>query len=361
MRTHWQKQPLLIRQAWPGVQPPVSRPAMFALAAQDDVESRLVVHHGTGKADWTLRRGPLQRRQLPPLGQPGWTLLVQGLDTHVDAARAMLERFRFVPDARLDDVMLSWASDGGGVGPHVDGYDVFLLQISGRRRWRIAPPGDRAFVPDLPLRILQHFEPTQEWLLEPGDMLYLPPLWAHDGVAEGADCMTCSVGFRVPARDALADDLLQRLADSDSDGPYYRDPAQRATTDPARIPAALQRFALEAVHKRLSRPEALHRALGESMTEPKPHVWFPPGEPWTQAEGVVLDRRTRMMYDDENVYINGESVRAKGVDARLARALADERRLPAAACRRFSPAARALIAEWVLDGWAHPLPPADSA
>ena len=135
---------------------------------------------------------------MPPLAQPGWTLLVQGLDLHLQAAHELLSRFRFVPDARLDDLMLSYASDGGGVGPHLDSYDVFLIQVHGRRRWRIGRAKDRSLVDGLPLKILRHFEPEHEWLLEPGDMLYLPPLWAHDGVAVG-ECMTASVGFRAPA------------------------------------------------------------------------------------------------------------------------------------------------------------------
>jgi 50S ribosomal protein L16 3-hydroxylase len=204
MRRHWQKRPLLVRQAWPGVQPPLSRQALFALAAHDDVESRLVTRNG---AAWTVRHGPLPRRALPPLARPGWTLLVQGLDLHVAAAAEMRARFRFVPDARLDDLMASWASPGGGVGPHVDSYDVFLLQVEGRRRWRVAPPGDAGFIDGLPLKILSRFEPQHDWLLEPGDLLYLPPGWGHDGVADGGDCVTCSVGFRAPAADELARDF----------------------------------------------------------------------------------------------------------------------------------------------------------
>ena len=131
MRRHWEKKPLLVRQAWPGIQPPVTRAQVFQLAGSEDVESRLVVRSGGG---WQVRQGPLPRRALPPVAQPQWTLLVQGLDLHVDAARALLQPFRFIPEARLDDLMISWASDGGGVGPHVDAYDVFLLQVAGRRR-----------------------------------------------------------------------------------------------------------------------------------------------------------------------------------------------------------------------------------
>jgi 50S ribosomal protein L16 3-hydroxylase len=133
----------------------------------------------------------------------------------------------------------SWCrgpAPNGGVGPHIDDYDVFLIQVHGRRRWRVGPVADPSWVPDAPLKRLQHFEPTEDWVLEPGDMLYLPPRWAHDGVAEGGDCMTCSAGFKVPGQDELARDLLQRLAEDDDAGPgrLYRDASQPATAQPAR-------------------------------------------------------------------------------------------------------------------------------
>ena len=164
-------------------------------------------------AGWQLKHGPFARTAFPPFKQKRWTLLVQGVDLHLDAAHELLQRFRFVPDARLDDLMISWASDGGGVGPHFDSYDVFLLQASGQRHWRIGRQKDLSLEPNVPLKILSNFEPEEEHLLNPGDMLYLPPRWAHDGVAVGDDCMTYSVGFRVPQRGGLAGELLQRMAD----------------------------------------------------------------------------------------------------------------------------------------------------
>ncbi|MDE2080867.1 MAG: cupin domain-containing protein [Burkholderiales bacterium] len=350
MARHWQKQPLLVRQAWPGVQPPLGRAALFALAARDDVESRLVVREA---GVWRVRQGPLPRRALPPLGRAGWTLLVQGLDGHVEAAHEMLARFRFVPDARLDDLMVSWASDGGGVGPHVDSYDVFLLQVQGRRRWRVGRVRDPAFEPDAPLKLLRHFEPSDDWLLEPGDMLYLPPRWGHDGVAVGGDCVTCSIGFRAPAADELARELLLRLADAiDAPGALYRDPAQAATATPGAVPAPLRAFAQAALARCLADPQALARALGEVLTEPKPQVWFQAGVR-TPAAGLALDRATRMLYDERHVFINGEAFAASGRDARLLRRLADERRLGAPAVAGFSAPAHTLLAEWLQAGWLH--------
>ena len=250
MRRHWQKRPLLVRQALPGIAAPLSRKALFALAAAQGVESRLVQRRGDA---WTLRHGPLPRRALPPLGQPGWTLLVQGLDLHVQAAHDLLSLFDFMPSARLDDLMLSYASDGGGVGPHVDSYDVFLLQVQGRRRWRVGRSSDRRFVDGLPLKILRRFEPRHDWLLEPGDMLYLPPLWAHDGVAEGGDCMTASIGFRAPARAELARELLARMSEDVEPGSnevLYRDTGQPATDHPGEIPAAEPSFRTSAFSRR---------------------------------------------------------------------------------------------------------------
>jgi len=353
MRRHWQKTPCLIRQAVPDVQSPVERSALFALAARDDVESRLVAQAGER---WTLRHGPFTRRQIPPRSRPGWTLLVQGLDLHVPAARTLLDAFRFLPEARMDDLMISYASDGGGVGPHLDSYDVFLLQVNGRRRWRVGPVRDASLVPDMPVKLLANFHPTEEWLLEPGDMLYLPPRWGHDGVAVGDDCMTCSIGFRTPTPTELARDVLQRLTDAleaPGDEPHYRDPAGAATATPGLIPQALQHFAQKAVVDALNDANSLACALGESLTEPKSIVWFDGGGTLDQGQGVRLDARTRMMYDARHVFINGESFRASGRDARLMRALADERVLAARAVAQLGGDAFELLADWVEAGWIH--------
>jgi 50S ribosomal protein L16 3-hydroxylase len=352
MRRHWQKKPLLVRQAVPGGIALIERQRLFELAGHDEVESRLVRRDG---ARWTLQQGPLKRASLLPLKRREWTLLVQGLDLHLPAARALLDRFRFVPDARLDDLMLSYASDGGGVGPHVDSYDVFLLQAQGRRRWQIGRVRAPELVAGAPLKILANFEPEQSFLLEPGDMLYLPPGWAHDGVADG-ECMTCSIGFRAGGRDELGREVLQRLldaTDADMPGPLYRDSAQPATETPGRIPEALQAFATEAVARLLANPAALACALGEVLSEPKRGVWFDtaPGADAAQSLGVALDQRTRMMYDARHVFINGESFRAAGRDARLMRRLADLRRLEPGECAQLSVEAKALLDDWLDAGW----------
>lgn len=390
MRRHWQKKPLLVRQAIPGFQPFLNRPALCKLAAREQVESRLIVQHEQG---WNMQKGPFAARSLPPLAQPGWTLLVQGVDLHESAGHALLQQFRFVPDARLDDLMISFATPGGGVGPHFDSYDVFLLQASGRRRWKISRQKDLTLQPDVPLKVLQNFEADEEFVLEAGDMLYLPPRYAHDGIAEAsvdgrgkpADCMTYSIGFRSPAEDELAAELLHRLVEFGEDAQadaadeadsgrasaprLYRDPAQPATATPAALPEGLADFAAQAVLQALKDPLALGCALGEYMTEPKPSVWFDePLEPWdAQAaeagqSGIELDARTRMLYDNNHVFINGESYRAKGADARLMRRLADQRNLSGRELRKAGPSAIELLGDWHDAGWLHQaVPQAPSA
>lgn len=391
MRRHWQRKPLVVRQAIPGMRPMVTRAALFKLASQASVESRLITQRPAiktgrsgGKTDspWQMQSGPFTSRALPSVTQPGWTLLVQGVDTHDAGVHALLQQFRFVPDARLDDVMISYASSGGGVGPHFDSYDVFLLQASGRRRWRISQQKDLTLQEGVPLKILKNFQADEELVLEAGDMLYLPPGYAHDGLAvaadgtSAADCMTYSIGFRAPARNELASELLHRLADfsvnDEGDGKgcadrpvksatsLYKDPRQPATPHPAQLPDALLAFAQKSVADALKDPLALACTLGEYLTEPKGSVWFDegPSDGWTAASGCQLDARTRMMYDEQHLFINGESHRAKGADAALMRKLADQRHLTVLELRRASRAALGLLEEWADAGWLHALPTA---
>jgi 50S ribosomal protein L16 3-hydroxylase len=348
MRHYWQRQPLLVRSSRTTLSTLPSRAQLFALAALEDVESRLVARTPRGR--WTLQHGPFTRRSLPALSEPRWTLLVQGVDLHDEAVHALLREFRFLPCTRVDDVMISWASKDGGVGPHVDSYDVFLLQTRGRRRWRISKQRDLALDNRAPLKILRRFVPTREHVLEPGDLLYLPPGWAHEGVALDDDCITCSIGMRSPQRGALAAEIAQRLADAAVDPGLYRDAGQPATATPASIQPRLAAFAAEAVQKLVTR-DAVARALGEVLSEPKAHVWFRRNASRWRAGAMALDRQTRMLYDTRHVFINGEAVAAHGRDGTLLRKLADDRALDARSARRASGAAKRLLAEWFAAGW----------
>jgi len=356
MHRHWQRAPLLARGAFPGFVSPIEPARLFELAASDDVESR-TVQSSDGR--WSLAHGPFDR--LPPRRRAGWTLLVQGVDLHDDAVAALMARFRFVPDARVDDLMISFATDGGGVGPHVDQYDVFLLQARGTRRWRIAPPGDASLVPGVPLKLLANFQPTEEWLLEPGDMLYLPPGWGHDGTAVG-ECMTFSIGFRAPSRREFLSAFLAAAADEPGGpDPRFSDRGRAPTATPGRLPDDLA----DRLHgwARDWRPSAaqVDRFIGCWLTEPKPQVWFETPAPLAAArleraaarEGLRLDRRTRMAWRGATVYVNGEAHDAPVAARRWLRRLADRRLLAAAECPRAfaAPGVAAMLGAWHDAGW----------
>ncbi|MBN3762831.1 cupin domain-containing protein [Burkholderia sp. Ac-20365] len=363
MRRYWQKKPLLIRQAIPDIAAPLSRDELFDLADQDEVESRLITHF---RNKWQLEHGPFAADELPSVKQRAWTLLVQGADLHNDRARALLDRFRFVPDARLDDLMISYATDGGGVGPHFDSYDVFLLQVHGKRRWRVGAQRDLSLQPGLPLKVLQHFEPEEEWVLEPGDMLYLPPHIAHDGVAEG-ECMTCSIGFRAPSTSELAAQFLYYLAErgeaagSPDATALYRDPQQPAVAKPAALPAALVDRVGAILAKIDWSEKDVSSFLGTYLSEPKPSVVFDaPERPLDEArfikraskDGVRLDRKTVLLYDNRSYYLNGEESRLSGVKSWVIE-LADNRYLSA---KRFVTLSQhssmtSLLHEWYRAGW----------
>jgi 50S ribosomal protein L16 3-hydroxylase len=355
MRRYWQKKPLLIRQAVPLMAPLLSRQALFALAQSQDVESRLVIQDASSQ-QWRMRSGPFGKRSLPSLKQSHWTLLVQGVDLHDDQVAALRDQFRFVPDARLDDVMISYATDQGGVGPHFDSYDVFLLQVKGQRRWRISQQKDLTLRDDTPLKILRQFKAEETWVLNPGDMLYLPPHCAHEGVALG-ECMTYSIGFKAYGPQALAQALLPRIADMQEalSTALYRDPQQVAASHPAHIPAQLQQFAQQAIAKVLSDKLASHNALGEWLSEPKEQVWFEAQPQHNLRNGVRLDRKTKMLYDDKCVYVNGESWRCAGADAKTLRHLANTKSLESRHVQLAGESLLALLQDWQEAGWLHPL------
>ena len=267
LEQYWQKQPLLIRGALPDITAPLAIDALLDLACESNVISRLITVP-RADANWSLRRGPFAPRDFETLPPHGWTLLIQEADRHVEACAALLERFRFVPNWRVDDLMVSYATDGGGVGPHIDRYDVFLIQAQGRRRWRIAdePLKDERLVSGVELPVLAEFEHDREWVLEPGDMLYLPPRIAHEGVAVG-ECVTCSAGFRVPDPRELCAGFLRQLAPSLFDEIRYSDPDPDFPEHAGEIPAAARRRLRESA-RQLFAGEAFDNWVGRFLTQP---------------------------------------------------------------------------------------------
>lgn len=358
MRRHWQRKPLMIRQAIPGFAPPLDPEQLIELASDDAVESRLVTRR---RGLWALEHGPFEPGEVPALTRRDWTLLVQGVDLHSDAAHALLARFRFVPDARLDDLMISLAGDGGGVGPHVDSYDVFLLQAWGRRRWRIGPVRQPRLVEGLPLKILDGFEPDQEWVLEPGDMLYLPPGWGHDGIADGP-CMTCSIGFRAPSRHEFLSAFLAEAADAPGGpDPRFGDRGRAPAASPGRLPDDLAATLSGWAREWRPDPARVDEFVGRYLTEPKPSVWFDSPAPMTlerfarsaRRQGLRLDRRSRMAWRGARLYLNGEAFAASAADRTLLRRFADRQALDAADLQALDPSAPVfgLLHQWRNSGW----------
>jgi len=357
MRRHWQRRPFMARQALPHFVSPIEPAQLFAMAASDEVDSKLV---SAFEGRWALQRGPIVR--LPARRKPGWSLLVNGVDRHDDAMSALMQRFRFVPDARLDDLMVSFATDGGGVGPHVDSYDVFLLQARGKRRWRISPPGDARLVSGAPLKLLAQFEATESWLLEPGDMLYVPPGWGHEGVADG-ECMTFSIGFRAPSRHEFLTAFLSAASDSPAGpDPRFSDRGRVAAQRPGELPADLVGQLQTWARTWRPTPAEIDRFIGGYLTEPAPSVWFDgPERPLTDAafkrastaSGLRLDRCTRMAWRGTRLFLNGECIEAQTGIRRWLKRLADERSLSAAeAGAALEHAALAdLLQDWHAAGW----------
>jgi 50S ribosomal protein L16 3-hydroxylase len=288
LRRHWQKRPLLVRGAIPGFRDPITPAGLLDLAARPGVESRLVLGRG-GRRPWQVVPGPLPRALRRRLAPSHWTVLVQGVDAHVPAVADIVERFDFLPRWRVDDVMISLAAPQGSVGPHVDSYDVFLLQGRGRRRWRIARRFEEACRTGLDLRILRRFRAEDEWVLGPGDMLYLPPGVAHHGIAL-EECLTYSIGFRAPAEADLVAAFLHRLVGAADRQRLYRDPDLAAAREPGEIsPAALARLRAIVVRGATVRTDEFVRFAGEHLTEARADG---PKRP-RRVEAVVLGRALR--------------------------------------------------------------------
>lgn len=315
----WQRRPLLMRQALAGTPSPLSPDELAGLACDPDIESRIVLQHD-GKS-WEVRHGPFDVEDFADLPSSNWTLLVQDVDKWVPEVHALIDHFDFVPTWRIDDVMVSYAADGGGVGPHTDAYDVFLVQLHGRRRWRLsfAVYGEDDLVPGLEQRVLQRFETDVDWTLEPGDILYLPPGVAHWGTACG-DCMTYSLGFRSPSQRELASDWLQDVVERAGDR-RLADPDDVAARHAAEIsPRAVgdARSLIDELAEEAS--DAFPAWLGRYFTEPKPQFQLdPPPQPWNErrlqqalASGETLERHpwariawTRQADDTIRLFCNG--------------------------------------------------------
>lgn len=366
MKEDWHIRPRLFRQAFPGFEPLCDFDTIAEMASDEDIESRFIEH---SKSGWALQNGPFD--ELPPMTKKAWTVLVQGIDHHLPEAYDLLQLFRFIPDARLDDVMLSLASDGGGVGPHYDSYDVFLLQMHGKRRWKIGPLQNMDLEEGVPLKILKNFEPTEEFVLEPGDMLYLPPNYGHDGVAEGI-CSTLSIGFRAPTQAEVLSGILRDMADHIDNNPamqsaLFSDPRRGIQKNPSELPDDLLNFGARLFAEFTPEMPQIQRSLGCLLTEPKPHVYFvnntedqeiPEIIGVLKERGIALSMKTKMLFKDKFFYINGEAVNPTGdITVKQLQMLANQREMDTSAATEAlkNPEFQYFLLGFVKAGWVETL------
>ncbi len=357
LRDYWQKKPLLIRQAVPGFKGLLDPQQLIDLACEEDVQARIVTQQ---RGKFGLQYSPFTAQDFGSFGKTHWSVLVQGVNHFLPSATELLKQFAFIPHARLDDLMVSYAPKGGGVGPHFDPYDVFLLQGLGHRHWQISTQADKTLIEGAPLRVLKDFKVEQEWVLEAGDMLYLPPHCAHNGIAED-DCMTYSIGFRTPAYQELAEQFLVYLQDRISIEGMYADPNLKLQKHPAEIGPEMLQQVSDAIKQVRWDDEDVANFLGCYLSEPKPHIFFDaPAKPLSESRfvqalntrGVALDRKTQMQCHGSTVFINGESHPVSKAAYRSLRELADSRGMPAS--DKVPPVVIALLYEWYLDGYLAP-------
>lgn len=307
LRDYWQKKPLLIRQALPGFTPPLDINELAGLALEETVESRLVMEQGP-ESPWQLFNGPFEEKFLQELPEKDWTLLVQAVDHLLPEVGELLKAFDFLPSWRVDDLMISYAPEGGSVGPHFDYYDVFLLQASGQRRWQLGQDCDESspLRTDTQLKILTDFEANEEqdWVLEPGDLLYLPPQLAHWGTSLSQDCTTWSVGFRALSAEEILCGVADFIGETLQEDLRYTDADIKLPEHPAVIDDAALVRVKNLLNQVMDNPAALSEWFGRAMTQTKyPDQLIPQEDPWTSATLHEL------LEDDEPVLVVAEGSR----------------------------------------------------
>jgi 50S ribosomal protein L16 3-hydroxylase len=357
LKEYWHKKPLLIRGAMPKFKGFLTPNELAGLACEEDVQSRLISYV---KKQWKLEQGPFAEKRFAKLPERDWTLLVQSVNHHLQEANDVLQQFDFIPYARLDDLMVSYAPDGGGVGPHFDSYDVFLLQGCGQRLWRISEQEDLSLVEGAPLRILQSFKTEQVFTLSAGDMLYLPPHVAHWGIAIG-DCMTYSIGFRAPSAQELAGEFLNYLQEHRALSGMYTDPNLALQEHPAEIGDGMIKQVSSMLDGLKWNDADVADFLGQYLSEPKSHVVFDAPKNITlqafdkrmRIHGIQLSFKSQLLKLGKAFYLNGEIVHLDAKSESLMMKLADLRTLSSedlSLPSKLSEDFIALMHDWYLAG-----------
>ncbi|WP_290702903.1 cupin domain-containing protein [Amphritea sp.] len=305
LRDYWQKKPLLVRNAFPDLEAPVGADELAGLSLEEDVESRLVVQSPDG-ADFDIKHGPFDEATFTSLPETHWTLLVQAVDHWVPEASDIVEQFRFIPNWRFDDLMVSFASQGGGVGPHYDNYDVFLIQTQGKRRWEVGGFFDQNSPrrPNTPVMIMTEWEPEFNWVLEPGDMLYIPPQVGHNGIGESDDCMTYSVGFRAPSHAEIMRSFTDFVGEKLTSESRYTDPDLTLQDNSGEItPQAINKVR-QIFTDYLADDAKLGQWLGQYVTDPKY-----PDLDQAPEEAITTDQLRTALNESDLYFVRNEGAR----------------------------------------------------
>jgi 50S ribosomal protein L16 3-hydroxylase len=343
LKEYWQKKPLVIPQAIPHFTNPLSADELAGLALEEDVESRLVYETPGASIEWHLKRGPFHEEDFQSLPKTHWTLLVQGVDRIIPEVAQWLDEFNFIPHWRIDDVMISYAVQQGSVGPHYDNYDVFLYQAAGRRKWSLTTQNCRAenYLTGVDLRIMKQFNTEEEFILEPGDMLYLPPHVGHHGVSLSDDCMTFSFGYRSYRSQELLESFTDYLSELDGVKPLYVDPTWKHGSTPALIPPDAWKNAQQLLHSLIQNEDVVKKWFGCYVTQLDGEAEQLLQEPLLEEEmeaseflqmlhdkeGLIRDAVCRFAYEEDNLqlFINGVAWNIEGVSPELVKHVANHR------------------------------------
>ena len=332
LKKYWQKKPLLIRDAIKNFKSPITEKDLFRIAQNENVISRLIEF----KRDiWQVKYGPFKKSDLPKKINTSWTMLVQNINHHVPFAESFLNLFKFIPYARLDDLMVSFATKKGSVGPHFDSYDVFLFQAKGEREWKISEQKKFSLDKKSAIKIITNFKAKNTWVLKPGDLLYLPPNVGHWGISQSNDCLTYSIGFRAPGTFEIQSKFLDFIQDNliTNKNDLYKDPNLNLQKNPAEINSNMMKKIHHIVNRLRWNTNSINTFIGQLLTEPIEGAVFETSKPMTLEifkkdlvrKPLKLNPKTRMLFIKNNFYINGELIETDKKSIMYLKQLANDR------------------------------------
>ena len=334
LKNYWQKKPLLIKNAIPNFVSPITESDLFTIAQNEEVVSRLIEHK---QGIWQVKYGPFKKSDLPKKTNIPWTILVQNINHYFPFAESFLNLFKFIPYARLDDLMISYATKKGSVGPHFDSYDVFLFQAQGAREWKISDQKKFTLDKKSSIKIITNFKSKNSWVLKPGDMLYLPPNIGHWGISQSDDCVTYSIGFRAPGTFEIQSKFLDFIQDHliTNENEIYKDPNLTPQKNPAEISSNMTKAMRNIVDRLRWDKSSINHFIGQLLSEPIENSIFETRKPLSLKafeKSIVhktlrLNSKTRMLFIKNNFYINGEFIKIDKKYTSFLKQLANDREI----------------------------------